>query len=63
MSTLDKYILRQKIRATQYVFAFLEGWQRLSPKCFLAHLAKGKVRFCNHLESVIVNFSHFNIFL
>ena len=34
MSTLDKYILRQKIRATQYVFAFLEGWQRLSPKCF-----------------------------
>jgi hypothetical protein len=63
MSTLDKYILRQKIRATQYVFAFLEGWQRLSPKCFVTHLAKGKVSVCPHLDPSSVNFSYFNIFL
>ena len=28
---------------------------------FLAHLAKGNVRFCHHLSSV--NFSHFNLLL
>ena len=35
---------------------------------FLAHLAKGNMRFCHHLASVVrhlssVNFSHFNLLL
>ena len=29
----------------------------------LAHLAKVNVSFCHHLSSVVVNFSHFNLFL
>ena len=32
MSTLDKYILRQKIRATQYVFAFFGRMVEVEPE-------------------------------
>ena len=32
MSTLDKYILRQKIRATQYVFAFFGRMAEVEPQ-------------------------------
>ena len=32
MSTLDKYILRQKIRATQYAFAFFGRMAEVEPE-------------------------------
>jgi hypothetical protein len=32
MSTLDKYILRQKIRATQYGFAFFGRMAEVDPE-------------------------------
>ena len=36
MSTLDKYILRQKIRATQYVFAFLGRMAEVEPEMLVS---------------------------